>query len=88
MLSRKVSILRDVYSLIAFIKEAIVFNMDNNVAKVATYGAHLVDGNLVTNQLSIGRKTFRTGPDPPLPATVGGLNTHGPFEGDASMTRG
>ncbi|KAH6910872.1 hypothetical protein BKA70DRAFT_1268815 [Coprinopsis sp. MPI-PUGE-AT-0042] len=28
-----------------------------------------------------------TGPDPPAPAIVGGLNNHGTFEGDASMTR-
>lgn len=86
-LSRKVSIPQGLYSSMIF-EKIIGFNMDNNVAKVATYGAHLVDGNLITNQLSIGRKTFRTGPDPPLPATAGGLNTHGPFEGDASMTRG
>ncbi len=62
--------------------------MDNTVAKIATYAAHLVDGNLITDKLSIGRKTFWTGPDPPAPATVGGLNTHGPFEGEASLTRG
>jgi hypothetical protein len=52
------------------------------------YAAHLVDGNLVTNLLSIGGKTGKTGPDPPSPAIVGGLNTHAVFEGDASTTRG
>jgi hypothetical protein len=41
----------------------------------------LVDGNLVTNLLSIGGKTKKTGPDPPKPAIVGGLNTHDVFEG-------
>jgi len=29
-----------------------------------------------------------TGPDPPQPAIVGGLDTHAVFEGDSSMTRG
>lgn len=49
-----------------------------------TWLAFLVDGNLLTNRLSIGAKSSRTGPDPPAPAIVGGLNTHGVFEG---MTR-
>jgi len=62
--------------------------MGNDIARFITYASHLVDGNLVTNLLSIGRKTSKTGPDPPSPAIVGGLNTHGVFEGDASMTRG
>ncbi|RXW17544.1 heme-thiolate peroxidase [Candolleomyces aberdarensis] len=62
-------------------------NMDHIIAVFATYGAFLVDGNLVTNLLSIGGKTRNTGPDPPKPAIVGGLNTHAVFEGDASMTR-
>ena len=55
--------------------------MENSVAIFATYAAHLVDGNLITDQLSIGRKSAKTGPDPPSPATAGGLNTHGTFEG-------
>jgi hypothetical protein len=38
--------------------------------------------------LSIGGKSPATGPDPPKPAIVGGLDTHAVFEGDASMTRG
>lgn len=63
------------------------FNMGNDLAVFVTYGAMLVDGNLVTNLLSIGHKTDRTGPDPPEPAIVGGLNTHAVFEGDASTTR-
>ena len=61
--------------------------MENHVARFAAYAAHLVVGNLVTDLLSIGRKTKKTGIDPPTPAIVGGLNTHGVFEGDASMTR-
>ncbi|TFK34379.1 Chloroperoxidase [Crucibulum laeve] len=64
------------------------FNMENTIAIFVTYAAFLVDGNLVTNQLSIGGKTPETGPDPPKPAIVGGLDTHAVFEGDASMTRG
>jgi unspecific peroxygenase len=62
--------------------------MGNDIAKFITYASHLADGNLVTNLLSIGGKTDKTGPDPPSPAIVGGLNTHAVFEGDASMTRG
>jgi len=64
------------------------FNMQNDLAKFVTYAAFLVDGNVVTNLLSIGGKTSFTGPDPPAPAIVGGLDTHAVFEGDASMTRG
>lgn len=56
-------------------------NMGNNLAVFLAYAALLVDGNVVTNQLSIGGKTPRTGPDPPAPALVGGLNTHDVLEG-------
>ncbi|KAF5319741.1 hypothetical protein D9619_008874 [Psilocybe cf. subviscida] len=63
------------------------FNMGNDFARFLAYAAHLVDGNLLTNLLSIGGKTLETGPDPPAPAIVGGLNTHRVFEGDASHTR-
>ncbi|RXW15547.1 hypothetical protein EST38_g10305 [Candolleomyces aberdarensis] len=61
--------------------------MQHEAAVTAAYAAMLVDGNLVTNLLSIGKKTKKTEPDPPKPAIVGGLNTHDVFEGDASMTR-
>lgn len=64
------------------------FNMGNDLAIFVTYAAHLVDGNLVTNLLSIGGKSNLTGPDPPVPASVAGLDTHAVFEGDASTTRG
>ncbi|KXN91485.1 Aromatic peroxygenase [Leucoagaricus sp. SymC.cos] len=64
------------------------FNMEYTTAMIIAYGGLLVDGNVVTNLLSIGGKTSKTGADPPAPATVGGLDTHGPFEGDASITRG
>jgi unspecific peroxygenase len=57
------------------------FNMDNNLALFLTYAAFVVDGNPVTNLMSIGGKTIRTGIDPPDPAIVGGLNTHAVFEG-------
>ncbi|KAF9453302.1 Cloroperoxidase [Macrolepiota fuliginosa MF-IS2] len=63
------------------------FNMENTLAKFVTYAAHLVDGNLITDQLSIGSKTSKTGPNPPAPAIVGGLDTHSVLEGDASLTR-
>jgi hypothetical protein len=55
--------------------------MGNGIATFVTYTAMLVDGNQITNLLSIGGKTSETGPDPPKPATVGGLDTHGVFEG-------
>ncbi|KAF9032969.1 aromatic peroxygenase precursor [Panaeolus papilionaceus] len=76
------------------------FNMNFGTALLVTYAAFLVDGNVVTNRLSIGGKTLRTGLiNPPAPAIVGGLDTHAVFEGkstilfyhrtrDASMTRG
>jgi hypothetical protein len=64
------------------------FNMGNDLALLVTYAAHLVDGNQLTDLLSIGGKTNETGNAPPPPAIVGGLDTHGVFEGDASMTRG
>ncbi|KAF9521954.1 heme-thiolate peroxidase [Crepidotus variabilis] len=63
------------------------FNMERSLAIFVTYAAHLVDGNVITNELSIGGKSPLTGPDPPAPAIVGGLNTHAVFEGDSSMTR-
>jgi len=62
--------------------------MGNDLALLVTYAAMLVDGNQLTNLMSIGGKTPATGADPPPPAIVGGLDTHGVFEGDASMTRG
>jgi len=48
--------------------------MENSLAKFVTYAAFLVDGNPVTNLMSIGQ-------DPPSPAIVGGLDTHAVFEG-------
>ncbi|KAJ2923951.1 heme-thiolate peroxidase, partial [Candolleomyces eurysporus] len=64
-------------------------NMENAIAIFVTYAAMLVDGNLLTNKISIGRKSQKTGPDPPPPATAGGLSTPGLGpEGDASLTRG
>jgi len=61
--------------------------MANELSIFVTYSTMLVDGNMLTNLLSIGDKTRLTGPDPPLPATAGGLDTHNVFEGDTSMTR-
>ncbi|KAF9444958.1 Cloroperoxidase [Macrolepiota fuliginosa MF-IS2] len=71
--------------IIAAIQEG--FNMENSFARFVTYAGHLVDGNLVTDLLSIGQATKETGPAPPAPALVAGLDTHAVFEGDASMTR-
>jgi hypothetical protein len=61
--------------------------MENGIARFVTYAAHLVDGNLFTDLISIGGKTRKTGDDTPAPAIIGGMNTHGTFEGDASLTR-
>ena len=58
--------------------------MGNDLALVLTYAAFLVDGNQITNLLSIGGKSPKTGPDPPKPAIVGGLDTHAVFEGAQS----
>jgi hypothetical protein len=55
--------------------------MENNFAIFLTYLAHLLDGNMVTDLLSIGGETPKTGPAPPPPALAGGLNVHGTFEG-------
>ena len=55
--------------------------MANDIAVFVTYGAFLVDGNPLTNLLSIGGKSSLTGRDPPQPAIVGGLDTHAVFEG-------
>jgi hypothetical protein len=58
--------------------------MENKFAIFVTYLNHLMNGNLVTDLLSIGGKTSKTGPDPPAPAHAGGLNVHGTFEGKYS----
>ena len=55
--------------------------MGNDLAVLVTWGAFLVDGNQLTNLMSIGQKSNSTGTDPPPPAIVGGLNTHKVFEG-------
>ncbi|KZV84338.1 Cloroperoxidase [Exidia glandulosa HHB12029] len=64
------------------------FNMEYNRALLCvTYAAFLVNGNLLTNLMSIGGISRLTGPAPPAPALASGLNTHGTFEGDASLSR-
>jgi len=55
--------------------------MDNDLAVFSTYASFLADGNVLTNLLSIGGKSAKTGPDPPKPAIVGGLSTHATLEG-------
>jgi hypothetical protein len=62
--------------------------MDNSTAILLTYSTMLVDGNPITNLMSIGGKSSLTGPDPPKPAIVGGLNTHAVFEGIHIMSCG
>lgn len=51
--------------------------MNNKLAIFVTYAAMLVDGNIVTNLISIGGKTPKTGPEFPGAAPAGGLNTPG-----------
>ncbi|KIJ48622.1 hypothetical protein M422DRAFT_247470 [Sphaerobolus stellatus SS14] len=63
------------------------YNLGNDFAKFLVYQAHLMNGNPLTNLLSIGMKTPETGPNPSKPALIGGLSQHGTFEGDTSMTR-
>ncbi|EJD46377.1 heme-thiolate peroxidase [Auricularia subglabra TFB-10046 SS5] len=66
------------------------FNMAHDIAIFVTYAAFLVNGNQLTNLMSIGSScglSSLTGPAPPLPALAGGLNVHGTFEGDASLSR-
>ncbi|KIJ52730.1 hypothetical protein M422DRAFT_155986 [Sphaerobolus stellatus SS14] len=63
------------------------FNMGNDLAVFLVYAVFIVDGNPLTGLFSLGGKTQLTGPNPPKPAVVGGLNTHALFEGDASTTR-
>jgi hypothetical protein len=55
--------------------------MGNDLAIFTVFQAFLVNGNPLTNLMSIGDKSPLTGPDPPAPAIVGGLDTHGTFEG-------
>ena len=70
--------------------------MAHSLATVITYAAFLVDGNHLTNLMSIGATVAvkceftnhlpgglspLTGDAPPLPATAGGLDVHGTFEG-------
>ena len=59
----------------------LAFNMENKFAIFVTYLAHLLNGNIATDLLSIGGKTTKTGPNPPPPAHAGGFNVHGTFEG-------
>jgi len=52
----------------------IEFNMNYNLSSFIIYNAYIVDGNIVTDLLSIGGKVNAMGPDPSLPAIVDGLN--------------
>ncbi|KIJ33606.1 hypothetical protein M422DRAFT_264372 [Sphaerobolus stellatus SS14] len=61
--------------------------LGNDFAKFSCYQALLMNGNSLTNLMSIGMKSPLTGPDTPKPTLVGGLTQHGTFQGDTSMTR-
>jgi hypothetical protein len=54
--------------------------MANDLAKAQAYGIHLLNGNVVTDLMSIGGKTPLTGPDCPS-CVAGGLSDHSTFEG-------
>ncbi|EJD42721.1 heme-thiolate peroxidase [Auricularia subglabra TFB-10046 SS5] len=58
------------------------FNMGHEIATLVTFAAFLVDGNQLTNLMSIGDASRLTGPAPPKPALAGGLSVHGTFEGE------
>ncbi|KAH7102106.1 heme-thiolate peroxidase [Auriculariales sp. MPI-PUGE-AT-0066] len=62
-------------------------NMGWTTATLITYGSFLMNGNQLTNLMSIGGLSSKTGPPPQPPAHAGGLNVHNTFEGDASLTR-
>ncbi|KAH7104010.1 heme-thiolate peroxidase [Auriculariales sp. MPI-PUGE-AT-0066] len=73
--------------MVTAVQEA--YNMGWNIGTFITYASLLVEGNPLTNLLSIGRHSDLTGPNPEgFPkALVGGIATHGPFEGDTSQSR-
>jgi len=71
--------------IVAAIQE--VFNVANDLALALVYGNFIFSGNLITDLISIGEKTLRTGVEPGPPCNAGGLSDHDAFEGDASMTR-
>ncbi|KAF8139008.1 aromatic peroxygenase precursor, partial [Boletus edulis] len=57
------------------------YNLGHQFASFLCYTAFLTDGNHLTNLMTIGANTTTHG----QPTT--GINTHGHFEGDASMSR-
>lgn len=61
--------------------------MGNNLAIFIAWGGILATGNSLTNLMSVGPKSNLTGEDPPKPAVVGGLDSHGIFEGNAISSR-
>jgi hypothetical protein len=71
-----VGVLFDAYS-----EQSKAFNMGNDVAISVVYGNFVFNGNLITDLMSIGQKTSRTGVDPGPPCEVGGLSDHNTFEG-------
>lgn len=60
--------------------------MANSLAKFVAYAGILVDGNPITNLISIGGKSHLTGKDPVGLAIVGGLSTPSIFEGQLSVS--
>ncbi|KAG6373784.1 heme-thiolate peroxidase [Boletus reticuloceps] len=57
------------------------FNMGYQFASFLCYSAFVTDGNQLTNLMTIGANTTTDG------QLATGINTHGNFEGDASLTR-
>ncbi|KAF8138810.1 heme-thiolate peroxidase [Boletus edulis] len=57
------------------------FNMGYHFASFLCYSAFITDGNHLTNLMSIGANTTTKG------QLTTGIDTHGHFEGDASLTR-
>ena len=78
---KKVCKLHGIELLISECFEA--FNMENSFARFVALTGFLVNGNLITNEMSISTKTSLTGPDV-SPGTVGGLDMHNVFEGKTS----
>ncbi|KIJ30608.1 hypothetical protein M422DRAFT_143608, partial [Sphaerobolus stellatus SS14] len=70
--------------LVTAVMEAL--NLGNDFAKFLVYQAFLMNGNPLTNLMSIEMKTPLTVQDPPKPALVGGPSQHGSFEADTSMS--
>ena len=59
-----------------------VLNLNNTFARFLVCSTFLINGNPITNLMSIRGATPLTGVNSPKPTTVGGLNTHNNCEGE------